>query len=79
LGSSRTVATVEGQPSPKAQQLLAVLKSAKDNSWKNIVTLNQFFFYLHTDFEQESLPRDEAPGTRERHMISSERLAAAIA
>jgi hypothetical protein len=43
------------------------------------ITLDESFFYIHTDFEHMWLPVDEAPETRERHMISSEKLMVTIA
>jgi hypothetical protein len=63
----------------KAQEFLAVLKSAKHNSWKNSLPLDESFFYMQIDFQQMRLPRDEAPETRERHMISCEKLMVMIA
>jgi hypothetical protein len=47
------------------QEFLLILKSAKHNSWKTIITLDDsfFFFYMHTDFEQMWLGKDEAPKT----------------
>jgi hypothetical protein len=63
----------------KAQELLAVLRSAERNSRKNIITLEESFFYIHTDFDQMWLPTDQAPETRERHMISPEKLVVTIA
>jgi hypothetical protein len=62
----------------KPQELLAVLKSAKHNSWKNIITPDESYFYMHTDFGHMSLPKDEALEIRERHMISSEKLMVTI-
>jgi hypothetical protein len=58
---------------------VAVLKSAKHNSWKNVIALDDSFFYMHTEFEQMQFPRDEAPETRECHMINSEKLMVTIA
>jgi hypothetical protein len=75
----RTSPQQKGRRIQKFQELLAVLKSAKYNSWKNTITFGESFFYMHTEFEQMSLRRDEAPRTRERHMISSEKLVVMIA
>jgi hypothetical protein len=47
----------------KAHEFLAVLKSAKHNSWMSIITLDESFFYMHTDFERMWFPVDEAPET----------------
>jgi hypothetical protein len=69
----------KGSRVQRAQEPLAVLKSAKHNSWKNIITLTESFFYIHTDSGQMWLPRNESPEIRERHMISSEKLTVTIA
>jgi hypothetical protein len=52
--------------------------SAAHNSWKNIITFEESFFYMHKEFEQMWLARGEAPDTRERRMISSEKLMVVI-
>jgi hypothetical protein len=44
-----------------------------------MITLDESFFDVHTDFEQMWLPIDEAPEARECQMISSEKLMATIA
>jgi hypothetical protein len=41
----------KGSRVQKAQELLALFKSAEHNSWKNIITLDESFFYMYTDFE----------------------------
>jgi hypothetical protein len=73
LVSSCTVTAAEGHSIPKVEELLPVLKSTKHNFWKTNITLDASFFYVHTDFEQRWLLRDEEPETREPHMISSEK------
>jgi hypothetical protein len=78
LGFSQTVTTAEVQSSPKGLGASTVLKSAKHNSWKKNIALVESFFYMHTNSEQMCLPRDKAPETRERHMISSEKLMVTI-
>jgi hypothetical protein len=57
----------KGNQIQKAQDLLAVLMSAKHHSRKSIITFDESFFYVHKDFEQLGLPRDEAPETRAPH------------
>jgi hypothetical protein len=48
----------------KAQELLPVHKSAKHNSWENIITLDESYFAKHTSFEQMWFPREEARNSR---------------
>ena len=50
----------------KSNDLLQLLNSMKHHSWKNIVTLDESWFYLTTDYESIWLPPEEAPPTRKK-------------
>jgi transposase len=58
----------------KSIDLLHLLNSMKHHSWRNIVTLDESWFYLATDYDSIWLPPAEAPPTREKKMISSPKL-----
>jgi hypothetical protein len=56
-----------------SRQLLQMLKVQGDQAWHDIVTLDDFWFYLNTDYEFVWLPRDEKVPERERHTIQSKK------
>jgi hypothetical protein len=56
-----------------------VRKSTIHNSWKSITTLRESFFYMRTDYAQTCLPTNEALETRERDMVSPNKLMVTIA
>jgi histone-lysine N-methyltransferase SETMAR len=53
---------------------LRVLQRQQSRSWHDIVTLDEFWFYLHTDHEFIWLQADEEVPERERHTIQSEKV-----
>jgi hypothetical protein len=56
----------------RAQELLAIVKSVKHQSWQYIVTLDESWFYWDIDWEQQWLPVDDDPGTQRRRGIDRE-------
>jgi hypothetical protein len=50
-----------------------MLEVQRDRAWHDIVTLDESWFYLSTDYELAWLPRDENVPERERHTIQSEK------
>jgi hypothetical protein len=48
-----------------------MLEVQRDRAWHDIVTLDGPWFYLSTDYEFASLPRDENVPEAERHTIQS--------
>jgi hypothetical protein len=46
-----------------------MLEVQRDRTWHDIVTLDEFWFYLSMDHEFVWLPRDEKVSERERHAI----------
>jgi hypothetical protein len=42
-----------------SRQLLRMLEVQRDRAWHDIVTLDEFWFYLSTDYEFVCLPRNE--------------------
>jgi histone-lysine N-methyltransferase SETMAR len=54
-----------------SQPLLAILQEQQDSSWQDLVTLDEFWFYLHTDHERIWLALGDTPPDGERYMIQS--------
>jgi hypothetical protein len=52
-----------------SRRLLRMLKVQRDRPWHDIVTLDESWFYLSTDYEFVWLPRDTKISERERHTI----------
>jgi hypothetical protein len=50
-----------------------MLEVQRDRAWHGIVTLEESWFYLNTDYEVVWLPRDEKVPERERHTIQSKK------
>jgi hypothetical protein len=50
-----------------------MLEVQRDRAWHNIVTLDEPWFYLSTDYELVWLLRDEKVPERERHTIQSKK------
>jgi hypothetical protein len=50
-----------------------MLELQRDRAWHNIVTLDESWFYLSTDYELVWLPRDEKVPERERYTIQSKK------
>jgi hypothetical protein len=48
-----------------------MLEVQRDRAWHDIVTLDESWFYLRTDYGFIWLPRDEKVPERERHMVQS--------
>jgi histone-lysine N-methyltransferase SETMAR len=59
-------------------QLLALLQRQRRRSWHDIVTLDESWFYFHTDHETIWLPRGATPPDRERHTIQSKKIMVTI-
>jgi hypothetical protein len=53
------------------EQLLAILHEQQGSSWRDLVTFDESWFYLHTDHERIWLAPGETPPDRERHTIHS--------
>jgi hypothetical protein len=54
-----------------SKQLLAILQEQQGSSWRELVLLDESWFYLHTDHERIWLAPGETPPDRERHTIQS--------
>jgi hypothetical protein len=54
-----------------SRRLLGMPEVQGDRAWHDIVTLDESWFYLSTDYEFVWLPRDETVPERERHTIQS--------
>jgi hypothetical protein len=54
-----------------SRRLFQMLEVQRDRGWRAIVTLDESWFYLSTDYEFVRLPRDEKVPERERHTIQS--------
>ena len=63
----------------KSNELLILLRSVFHQSMDYVVTLDESWFYLSTDYEQIWLPRGIDPPERERKMISSKKVMITIA
>jgi hypothetical protein len=50
---------------------MRMLEVQRDRAWHDIVTLDESWFYLSTDYEFVWLPRDENVPEKERHTIQS--------
>jgi hypothetical protein len=50
---------------------LGILQEKQGSSWRDLVTLNKSWFYLHTDHERIWLAPGETPPDRERYTIQS--------
>jgi hypothetical protein len=50
-----------------------MLEVQRDRAWHDILTLDESWFYLSTDYEFVRLPRDEKAPERERHIIQSKK------
>jgi histone-lysine N-methyltransferase SETMAR len=57
-----------------SNQLLSILTKQQRRSWIDIVTLDESWFYLHTDHERIWLQPDEPVPERERHTVQSEKM-----
>jgi hypothetical protein len=57
-----------------SRELLALLQRHERTSWRNIVTLDESWFYLETDYEQVWIPQDAEPPERQRLTIQSKKL-----
>jgi hypothetical protein len=74
LASSHTVTTAEGHSIPKGSRAPVRPQVTETQFLEEIIALDEFFFDMHTDCEQMWLPTDEPPETRERHLISFEKV-----
>jgi hypothetical protein len=54
-----------------SEQLLAILHEQQASSWRDLVTLDESWFYLHTDHERIWLAPGETSPDREGHTIQS--------
>jgi histone-lysine N-methyltransferase SETMAR len=55
------------------RRLLRMPEVQRDRAWYDIVTLDESWFYLSTDYEFVWLPRDKKVPERERHTIQSKK------
>jgi hypothetical protein len=56
-----------------SRRRLRMLAVQRDRAWHDIITLNESWFYLSTDYEFIWLPRDENVPEREPHTIQSKK------
>jgi hypothetical protein len=68
LSSSQKQARVE-----MSQDLLPVLRLAKDHVWKYIVTLDEAWFYFSNHFDRIWLPHDELSPSSPKQTIASQK------
>jgi hypothetical protein len=54
-----------------SEQLLAILQEQQGSSWRDLVPLDESWFYVHTDHERIWLAPGETPPDRKRHTIQS--------
>jgi hypothetical protein len=52
-----------------SEQLLAILQEQQASSWRDLVALDESWFYLHTGHERIWLAPGETPPDRQRHTI----------
>jgi hypothetical protein len=57
-----------------SRQLLSMLEIQQVRCWHNIVMLDEFWFYLSTDYEMICLQSDEKVPERERDTVQSKTL-----
>jgi histone-lysine N-methyltransferase SETMAR len=62
----------------KASELLTLLRSVFHQGMDYVITLDESWFYLSTDYEQIWLPYGKNPPERERKLISSTKIMIAI-
>jgi hypothetical protein len=56
---------------PNSKQLVAILQGQQGSSWRDLVPLDESWFYLHTDHERIWLASGEKPPARDRRTIPS--------
>jgi transposase len=61
-----------------SNQLLTVLNQQRPRHWRDIVTLDESWFYFHTDYETIWLPQGATPPERERQTIQSKKMMVTI-
>jgi hypothetical protein len=62
----------------QSNELLRLLESVWDNGWKNIMTLNESWFYLWTSHEIVWVQAGQPPSERVKHMIEDRKMMVTI-